>query len=93
VERDIRLFYHAQGTGRPVLVVQGGPGFPDDQPWKGLQSYTEPAEYPGGGTYHGHAEVEAHMSLARGTWAEGSCEPEHFIVAGDKIIECSFMGE
>ena len=48
--------------------------------------WTEPAEYPGGGTYHGLAAVKAHLSQARGTWAEGSCEPERFIVAGDKII-------
>ena len=49
-------------------------------------AWIEPAEYPGGGTYHGHAAVKAHLSRARGTWAEGSCEPERFIVAGDKVI-------
>jgi len=49
-------------------------------------TWIEPAEYPGGGTYHGHAAVKAHLSRARGTWAEGSCEPERFIVAGDKVI-------
>lgn len=48
--------------------------------------WTEPAEYPGGGTYHGHAGVKAHTSQSSGSWAEGSCEPERFIVAGDKII-------
>ena len=48
--------------------------------------WTEPAEYPTGGTYRGLAAVEAHLSQARGTWAEGSCEPERFIVAGDKIV-------
>jgi len=48
--------------------------------------WTEPAEYPGGGTYHGHAAVKAHLSQSRGSWAEGSCEPERFIVADDKII-------
>jgi uncharacterized protein len=48
--------------------------------------WTEPAEYSGGGTYHGLAAVEAHLAQARGSWAEGSCEPERFIVAGDKII-------
>jgi hypothetical protein len=48
--------------------------------------WTEPAEYPGGGTYHGQAAVEAHLSQSRGSWAEGSCEPERLIVAGDKII-------
>ena len=48
--------------------------------------WTDPAEYPGGGTYRGHAAVQAHLSQARATWAEGSCEPERFIVAGDKIV-------
>ncbi len=46
----------------------------------------EPADFPAGGTYHGLAAVQAHVSRARETWAEGSCEPERFIVAGDKII-------
>lgn len=48
--------------------------------------WTEPAEYPTGGTYHGLAEVKAHISQSRATWAEGRCEPERFIVAGDKIV-------
>jgi uncharacterized protein len=48
--------------------------------------WTEPANYPGGGTVRGHAAVQAHLSKARATWAEGSCEPERFIAAGDKIV-------
>ena len=48
--------------------------------------WTEPAEYPGAGTYRGRAAVQAHLSWARGTWAEGRCEPERFVVAGDKIV-------
>jgi ketosteroid isomerase-like protein len=48
--------------------------------------WTEPAEFPGGGIYHGHAGVEAYLSQSRAPWAEGSSEPERFIVAGDKII-------
>src|SRR5436190_6786351 len=48
--------------------------------------WTEPTEAPGAGTYRGQAAVAAHMSEARGTWAEGSCEPERFIPAGDKVI-------
>jgi ketosteroid isomerase-like protein len=51
-----------------------------------LRSWTEPAEFPGGGTYHGHAEVQAYLSQSRKVWAEGSSEPERFIVAGNKII-------
>jgi uncharacterized protein len=48
--------------------------------------WIELIEYPEGGTYHGLADVEVHISQARGTWAEGSCEPERFIVVGDKIV-------
>jgi uncharacterized protein len=48
--------------------------------------WTEPAEFPGGGTYHGHLGVQAYLSQSRGNWAEGSSQPERFIVAGDKII-------
>jgi len=48
--------------------------------------WTEPAEFPGGGTYHGHAGVQAYLSQSRAAWSEGSSEPERFIVAGDKII-------
>jgi hypothetical protein len=43
-------------------------------------------EFPAGGTYHGLAAVKAHLSRSRETWAEGSCEPERFIVAGDRLI-------
>jgi ketosteroid isomerase-like protein len=48
--------------------------------------WTEPAEFPGGGTYHGHRGVEAYLSQSRAAWAEGQSEPERFIVAGDRII-------
>ena len=48
--------------------------------------WTEPAEFPGGGTYRGHEGVKAYLSQSRADWAEGSSEPERFIVAGDKII-------
>ena len=30
--------------------------------------------------------MEAQLSQGRSTWAEGGCEPEQFIVAGDKIV-------
>jgi uncharacterized protein len=48
--------------------------------------WTEPAEFPGGGTYHGHAGVKAYLAQSRAAWAEVRSEPEQFIVAGDKII-------
>ena len=48
--------------------------------------WTEPHEHPEGKTYRGRAELKAQLSKARGSWAEGSCDPERFIVAGDKVI-------
>ena len=49
--------------------------------------WIEPPDYSGGGgTHRGHAEVAAHISKGRNTWAEGSCELERFFIAGDKIV-------
>jgi hypothetical protein len=48
----------------------------------------EPEGFPTAGVYRGYAEVEAHIAKGRTTWAEGRCEPERFIVAGDKIVVC-----
>jgi hypothetical protein len=48
--------------------------------------WTEPADFPGGGTYHGHEEVKAYLTQSRAGWAEGSSEPERFLVAGEKIV-------
>ena len=53
--------------------------------------WIEPAEFPGGGTHHGHVAVKAHLSQARESWAEGSCEPDRFIVASDKIIVFDYV--
>jgi ketosteroid isomerase-like protein len=43
-------------------------------------------ELPGGGIYHGLEAMTAHVSQARETWAEGHCQPEQFIVAGDRVV-------
>jgi len=48
--------------------------------------WIEPPDFPTPGTYRGHAEVTGQISKGRGTWAEGTCEPESFVVAGDKIV-------
>jgi uncharacterized protein len=56
------------------------------QPFDTQIAWIEPVEYTGGGTFHGRSAVKAHLSRARGNWAEGSCEPERYIVAGDKVI-------
>jgi hypothetical protein len=46
----------------------------------------EPDGFPTAGTYRGIAEVQAHVAKGRGTWAEGTCEPEQFLVNGDKVV-------
>jgi ketosteroid isomerase-like protein len=46
----------------------------------------EPPGFPTAGTYRGISEIQAHIAHGRGTWAEGVCEPERLIAAGDKIV-------
>ena len=41
---------------------------------------------PTGGTYHGLEAVKVHVNAGRSTWAEGACEPERFVVFGDKVV-------
>ncbi len=43
-------------------------------------------DVPQGVTYRGLEVVKAHVAKGRGSWAEGTCEPERFIVAGDRVI-------
>jgi uncharacterized protein len=46
----------------------------------------EPEGFPTAGTYRGIADVQAHVRTGRGRWAEGSCEPERFLVKGEKVV-------
>lgn len=46
----------------------------------------EPEGFPTAGTYRGAAEVQEHLAKGRGSWAEGSCDPERFLVNGDKVV-------
>jgi ketosteroid isomerase-like protein len=46
----------------------------------------EPEEYETAGTYHGIDAVREHVRKGRGTWAEGSCDPEEFHVNGDRVV-------
>jgi uncharacterized protein len=48
--------------------------------------WQEPAEFPGGGLYHGRSEVARYLTNSRAPWAEGASEPIHFIVHGDRIV-------
>jgi uncharacterized protein len=46
----------------------------------------EPEGFPTAGTYRGIAEVQAHVTKGRATWAEGTCNPEKFLANGDKVV-------
>ncbi len=46
----------------------------------------EPEGFPTAGTYRGIAEVQAHVANGRGTWAEGTCDPERFLQRGNKVV-------
>ena len=48
--------------------------------------WTEPAEFPGGRTYHGRDGVKQYLTQSRAAWADISSEPERFINAGDRIV-------
>jgi len=46
----------------------------------------EPEGFPTSGTYRGIEAVREHVGAGRGTWAEGSCDPEKFLVDGEKVV-------
>lgn len=56
------------------------------QPLDAAIEWSEPPEFPGGGTYHGHAVVKQYLTQSRAAWAEGTSEPEQFISAGNRIV-------
>jgi ketosteroid isomerase-like protein len=47
---------------------------------------TEPADPPEAGVFRGLEAVTAHVAFHRANWAEGGCEPERFVTAGDRTI-------
>jgi ketosteroid isomerase-like protein len=48
--------------------------------------WSEPQEFPAGGTYHGREGAKRYLTESRAAWAEVSSEPERFIVAGNRIV-------
>jgi ketosteroid isomerase-like protein len=48
--------------------------------------WTEPPEFPGGGTYHGREGAKQYLAQSRAAWAEVISEPVQFIPAGDRIV-------
>jgi len=73
----LRDAYAAFNRGNIDAAVQG---FDAQIEW------IEPAEFPGGGVYHGRDGVKHYLTQSRAAWTEGSSEPEQFITAGNRIV-------
>jgi ketosteroid isomerase-like protein len=56
------------------------------EPLSAQIEWTEPAEFPGGGTYHGREDVKRYLTQSRAAWAEVASEPERFLTAGNRVI-------
>jgi ketosteroid isomerase-like protein len=48
--------------------------------------WTEPTEFPGGGSHHGRDGAKKYLTNSRASVAEVISEPEQFIPAGDRIV-------
>jgi ketosteroid isomerase-like protein len=46
----------------------------------------EPEGFRTAGTSRGIAAVRENVRTGRGTWAEGRCEPETFLIHGEKVV-------
>ena len=42
--------------------------------------------FPTAGTYRGITAVVEHIAHGRGTWAEGSCDPERYLQNGQRVV-------
>jgi uncharacterized protein len=48
--------------------------------------WSEPTEFPGGGSYHGRDGAKKYLTNSRASVAEVISDPEQFIPAGDRIV-------
>jgi hypothetical protein len=48
--------------------------------------WSEPQDFPGGGTYHGREGAKRYLTQSRAAWAEVNSEPERFVIAGNRIV-------
>lgn len=74
---ELRAAYAAFNRGDIEAAVQ----FLDPE-----VEWIEPAEFPGGGTYHGVEAAKQYLTQSRAGAAQVISEPEQFISAGDRIV-------
>ena len=74
---DLRAAYAAFNRGNVEAAVER---------YDPQIEWSEPAEFPGGGTYRGRAGVKRYLTQSRAAWAEVASEPERFITAGNRVV-------
>lgn len=74
---DLRSAYKAFNRGD---IEEAAKTFSKDVEW------IEPAEFPGGGTYHGKAAAMNYLRQSRARAAEVISDPEKFIVADHRVV-------
>jgi ketosteroid isomerase-like protein len=48
--------------------------------------WSEPEDFPGGGSYHRRAGVKSYLTQSRAGLAEGTSKPEEFFTVGSRIV-------
>src|ERR1700680_2459723 len=56
------------------------------EPLDAQVEWTEPAEFPRDGTYHGRDGVKRYLTQSRAAWGEVNSEAERFIIVGKRIV-------
>jgi len=56
------------------------------QPMDPNIEWSEPPEFPGGGTYHGREGAKQYLTQSRAGAAEVISQPEQFLPAGDRVV-------
>jgi len=74
---DLRAAYAAFNRGNIEAAVE---------PLDPRIEWSEPVEFPGGGTYHGREAVKGYLTQSRAAWAEAISEPERFITSGNRVV-------
>jgi ketosteroid isomerase-like protein len=74
---DLRAAYTAFNRGNIEAAVA---------PLDPQIEWSEPAEFPGGGAYHGREAVKGYLTQSRAAWADVISEPERFITSGNRVV-------
>lgn len=56
------------------------------KPFDSRIEWSEPPQFPGGGTYYGVEGVKRYLTQSRAGIAEGTSEPEQFVISGNRVV-------